>query len=75
MTNDETNPNDEIRNGALIAAAFIVIRTSSFIRHSCFVIFPSHLLRHLDPEKGETLFQDSSGQIAQGEARTARRFL
>jgi len=33
MTNDETNPNDEIRNGALIAAAFIVIRTSSFIRH------------------------------------------
>ena len=33
-----------------------------------------HLLRHLDPEKAETLFQDLSGQIAQSESRTARRF-
>ena len=75
MTNDETNPNDEIGNGARFAAHFFGIGASSFIRHSCFVIFPSHLLRHLDPEKVETLFQDSSGQIAQGEARTAHRFL
>jgi len=75
MTNDETNPNDEIRNGALIAAASIVIRTSSFIRHSCFVIFPSHLLRHFDPEKAEALFQDSSSEVAQGEPGAAHRFL
>ncbi len=38
MTNDETNPNDEIRNGALIAAASMVIRTWLFIRHSTFVV-------------------------------------
>ena len=34
-----------------------------------------HFLRHLDSEKVETVFQDSRGQIAQGETRTARGFL
>jgi hypothetical protein len=38
MTNDETNPNDEIGNGARFAAHFFGIGASSFIRHSTFVL-------------------------------------
>ena len=74
MTNDETNPNDEIRTrtGAL---HFFVIRALSLIRHLGIRHSSSHLLRHFDPEKAEALFQDSSSEVAQGEAGAARRFL
>src|SRR6476660_9506842 len=41
MTNVEGNPNDEIRNGSPLLAHGFVIRASSLIRHSSFV------LRHL----------------------------
>jgi hypothetical protein len=76
FSNDEARmTNDEIRNGAFIAAASIVIRTPSFIRHFGIRHFSSHLLRYFDPEKAEALFQDSSSEVAQGEPRAARRFL
>src|SRR6266481_3552044 len=68
-TKSETAPSSQPRLWSF------VLGYSFVIRHSWFVIFPSHLLRHLDSEKPETVFQDSSGQIAQGEARTSRRFL
>src|SRR5437879_2039793 len=37
MTNDERNPNDEIRTGVL-AEGFFVISHSGFLRHSSFVV-------------------------------------
>jgi hypothetical protein len=61
MTNDETNPNDEIRNPALPFG----LRHSFVIRHSCFVILLSHPFRHFDAEKIETALQNSPGEIAQ----------
>jgi hypothetical protein len=40
MTNDELNPNDEIRNGAEIVSPLVSfgLRYSFALRHSCFVI-------------------------------------
>src|SRR5258708_5639280 len=38
MTNTEGNPNDEIRIGSLLLMQGFVIRASSLIRHSSFVI-------------------------------------
>src|ERR1043166_2378306 len=51
------------------------LRHSFVIRYSCFVIFPLHLLRHLDSKKFQPALQNSPGKIAQGQTRTARRFL
>jgi hypothetical protein len=38
MTNDELSPNDEIRKRAEGLAKALVIRASSFLRHSALVI-------------------------------------
>jgi hypothetical protein len=38
MTNAEGNPNDEIRNRSVRLAQDFVIRASSLIRHSSFVL-------------------------------------
>ena len=38
MTNDETNPNDETQKSARHASQEFVIRASSFLRHSSFVL-------------------------------------
>ena len=47
MTNDEGNPNDEIRNGSARLLEGFAIRASSLIRHSSFklrhLILPFHI--------------------------------
>jgi hypothetical protein len=65
MTNDEGNPNDEVRNTSRDAAG-IVVKSASFIRHSTFVLrhLPSHPLRRFDAEQLETFLQYASGQFA-----------
>src|SRR5438046_8097873 len=77
MTNDETNPNDEIQNRSWPITGFLPFGfCHSFVtRHWCLVILLSHPLGYFDPEKAEALFQDSSSEVAQGEPRAARRFL
>src|SRR5437899_1465476 len=70
MTNDERNPNDEIRTGVL-AEGFFVISHSGFLRHSSFVVRVSTLcgLVLLTPS---TLLAapDSAGQA--GNARSPK---
>jgi hypothetical protein len=76
MTNDEGNPNDEIGSRCFLPQRF-VIRASSLIRHSTFVLrhFPSHPFRHFDAKQIQTSLQHPRGKIGQHQTRTAGRFL
>ena len=76
MTNDETNPNDEIQNRSWPITGFLPFGFchSFVIRHSCFVILLSHPLGYFDPEQIQPALQNPRGKIAQRQTRAARRF-
>lgn len=53
MTNDQTNPNDEIQKGAGTIAYAIVIGALSFLRQPALSLSNgSFEFRHLDPSHG-----------------------